>query len=161
MSLSAVLSLGTTLLEKFVPDPQEKAKHHIKLMELADKGDEREINAYVQGMLGQLAVNKVEAAHPSRFVAGWRPWIGWTAGVGLGVAFIPKALVMTVLWTTQAYMMLDGCVEAAKCDITTFVLPPFPELGMTDLIAILGAMLGIGTMRSVDKIKQVDTRRVK
>lgn len=160
MSLTALLTLGSTLVEKFIPDPQAKAAHQLKLAELAERGDERELQAYITTISGQLEINKMEAQHPSKFVAGWRPAVGWTACIGLGLAFIPKAVVMTVLWTAQAAMMLQGC-DAPACDITTFVLPPFPDLGVTDLIGILGAMLGIGTMRSIDKALKVDTKGTK
>lgn len=37
---------------------------------------------------GQMEVNKVEAAHRSVFVAGWRPFIGWVAGSALAYQFI-------------------------------------------------------------------------
>lgn len=159
MSLTALLTLGSTLAEKFIPDPQAKAAHHLKLAELAAEGDERKLQAYVTGIAGQLEINKEEAKSGSFFVAGWRPAVGWIGAVGLAVAFIPKAIIITALWAAQAYMMLDQCTAPA-CDLTTFILPPFPDLGVTDLIGILGAMLGIGTMRSFDKQAKTDTKRI-
>ncbi|NUO80835.1 hypothetical protein HUU05_12215, partial [candidate division KSB1 bacterium] len=30
----------------------------------------------------QAEINKIEAAHRSVFVAGWRPFIGWVCGCG-------------------------------------------------------------------------------
>lgn len=159
MSIAALLTLGSTLADKFIPDPQAKSDHLLKLAELADSGDERKLQAYVTGIAGQLEINKEEAKSGSFFVAGWRPAVGWIGAVGLATAFIPKAIVMTVLWSVQAWMMLDQCIEPT-CDITTFILPPFPDLGVTDLIGILGAMLGIGTMRSFDKKAKTDTKRI-
>ena len=44
--------------------------------------------AAVEGALqlnrGQQEINKVEAAHSSVFVAGWRPFIGWMSGIAIG-----------------------------------------------------------------------------
>jgi hypothetical protein len=40
-------------------------------------------------------------------------------------------------------------------------LPPFPNLGTEDVVGLVLALLGIGTMRTVDKIKGVDTKKVK
>ncbi len=159
MSLKALLTLGTTLLDKFVADPQAKATHALRLAELAQKGDESEMNAYVTLMAGQLEINKEEAKSGSLFIAGWRPAIGWISAIALAAAFIPKALVMTVLWSAQSFMMLKGC-ELPACDLATFILPPFPEMGLTDLFGIVGAMLGIGTMRSIDKAKRTDTKLI-
>lgn len=160
MSIAALLSAGMTLVDKFIPDPQAKADHQLKLTELAQKGDLAELEAYVTLMSGQLEINKEEAKSGSFFVAGWRPAIGWTCAIALAAAYIPKAIMITALWAAQAYMMLDGCDAALKCDITTFILPPFPDVGLTDLIGLLMSMLGIGAMRSYDKMQRTDTKRV-
>jgi hypothetical protein len=148
--LSAALELGVMAIDKIWPDPTKAAEEKRKLQELYQKGNLAELNAHVQLMLGQIQVNTVEAAHKSLFVAGWRPAVGWTCAISLALAFIPKAIVITILWAAQSYMMLDQCVVPA-CDIATFILPPFPDLGTTDLLGLLGGMLGIGVMRSIDK----------
>lgn len=157
--VSAAFDVGKTVIEKIWPDPTKQQEELRKLEELRQNGDIVQLNAHVQVMLGQMEVNKVEAAHGSIFVAGWRPAVGWTCAISLALAFIPKALVITALWASQSYMMLDQCVVPA-CDIATFALPPFPDLGTTDLLGLLGGMLGIGAMRSLDKIKGVSTGSV-
>ncbi len=154
-AITAIAQLGLEAIDKIFPDPEAKSRQILALQELESKGDIAELNAHVQLMLGQLNVNKEEAKSASLFVAGWRPAVGWVSATGLAIAFIPKAIAITVMWTIQSYLMLDSSVDWA-----TFVLPPFPDLGMTDLFGILGAMLGIGTMRSFDKTKNNSTERI-
>ena len=47
--------------------------------------------------LAQAEINKIEAAHRSVFVAGWRPFIGWVCGVALAWHFI---LFDVAVWVT-------------------------------------------------------------
>ncbi len=159
MSITALLSTGMALVDKFVPDPQKKLDHQVRLAELAQKGDQDAMDSYVQLMVGQLEVNKEEAKNPSKFISGWRPAVGWTCALSLFLAFVPKALVITALWAAQSVMMLNGC-DLPGCDLVTFILPPFPELGIAEIIGLLMGMLGMGAMRSFDKVKKTDTRRM-
>lgn len=160
VTLGSLFKLGQTALEKLFPDPTKRAEEMRKLEELRQKGDMAELSAHVQLMLGQLEINKEEARSGSWWVAGWRPAVGWVGAVGLALAFIPKAIVLTSLWAYQAKVMMDGCIASAACDIATYQLPPFPDLGITDLIGLLGGILGIGVMRSFDKTRGTDTQRV-
>lgn len=151
--LSAAFNIGSSLIEKIWPDPARQAEELRKLEELRQTGDIAKLNAHVELMAGQLQINLKEAEHKSLFVAGWRPGVGWVCVVSLAMAYIPKALVITLLWTVQSTMMLFEAV-----DIMTFVLPPFPDLGIAELIGLLGSMLGVGIMRSVDKHNKVATQ---
>ena len=73
----------------------------------------------------QSATNTAEAANPSIFVAGWRPACGWICVAGLAYSSVISPL---------------------------FHLPA----GDTNtLIGILGGMLGLGGMRTMEKIKGV------
>jgi hypothetical protein len=99
-------------------------------------------------MQGQLDVNKAEASNPNTFVAGWRPYIGWVAGTALGMVYMPKALVLTGIWTYQAITLVSHWQGIGPLP----TLPPYPDLGVTDLIGLLGTLLGMGTLRTIDKI---------
>ena len=115
--------------------------------------EDRRIDA---GLLqGQIDTNKVEAAHPSIFVAGWRPWAGWVAGTAVGLTFIPKALVVTGIWTYQSIVIVSQWSGQGPIPL----LPVFPDLGVTDLIGLLLALLGMAGIRSFDKARDVDTKR--
>lgn len=82
----------------------------------------------------QVELNKIEAGHRSVFVAGWRPFIGWVCGVSLAYNFIVRDLMAWVIMNTGA----------------TASLPP--ELAMEHLLTILLGMLGLGGMRTMEKM---------
>jgi len=77
----------------------------------------------------QAEINKIEASHRSVFVAGWRPLLGWVCGVGLGFAYIANPVIQ---WLTG---------EAG------------PVLPMDYMGELVMALLGLGGLRTVEKIK--------
>lgn len=76
MSLLALLPTIGKVLDKVIPDRNARQKAQLALESAAQKGE-------LDLLLGQLDINKVEAAHKSLFVSGWRPFIGWVCGLGL------------------------------------------------------------------------------
>ncbi len=92
---------------------------------------------------GQLEINKAEATNPNVFVAGWRPFIGWVGGLALAYQFL---LYPLIVW---------GWVAMGK----TIASAP-PVVDSSALYPIILGMLGIGGMRSFDKLKGVDTKRL-
>lgn len=96
--------------------------------------------------LAQMEVNKAEAAHASLFVAGWRPAIGWIGAAALAYQFLFYPLLLWGMTIAQGYELFPDWVEA-------------PPLLPTDALwVILSGLLGIAGMRSLDKIKGVETR---
>lgn len=90
--------------------------------------------------LGQLAINAEEAKHDSVFVAGWRPAVGWVCAAAFGYSFVFQPFLVFTL-------------TALKVD-----LGALPALDMGPLMAVLGAILGVGGLRTFEKIKGVDAR---
>lgn len=78
----------------------------------------------------QNEVNKIEAQHRSIFVAGWRPFIGWVCGLALLYNFILRDLIA---WLSPG------------------VMPP--ALQMEHLLTVLMGMLGLGGLRTYEKLK--------
>lgn len=103
--------------------------------------EEKAMEIAAEQMKAQTDINKVEASHPSIFVAGWRPAIGWVGAAALAYSFILRDLF--------CYMLAIWSPETA-CP---------PALQMDELVWIVTSMLGIGAMRSYDKSKKVDTKR--
>lgn len=121
--LSAALDLGTVLIERFFPDPAQRDAAKLEMLKMQQSGE-------LVGMLAQTDINKVEAANPSLFTSGWRPFIGWVCGLGLTYQFLfyPVALQ----W-----------------------MPKLTQLDMGTLLTLLGGLLGLGSLRTVEKVKGV------
>ena len=90
---------------------------------------------------GQLEINKMEAQHPSIFVAGWRPAIGWIGATALAVQFIIRPVVE---WTAA----FNGTIVT------------LPDFNSAELMNLILAMLGVGVMRSYDKKQGTDTKKI-
>ena len=88
--------------------------------------------------LAQIALNSVEAAHRTVFVAGWRPFIGWVCGFALAYHFIIHSLI--------SWFILVACSLAGAPEIA----PP-PQISIGELISILLAMLGMSGLRTREK----------
>ena len=91
----------------------------------------------VQQVTAQIEVNKVEAGSASMFVAGWRPAIGWICGLGLFVQFIVNPLAT---WGAALF----------KHPIA------FPALDLGTLMTLLLGMLGLGGLRTYEKVQGAD-----
>jgi Holin of 3TMs, for gene-transfer release len=126
---SLVLSPIFTIIDKLIPDPAAKAAAQLKAVELAQSGD-------ISLNEGQIKVNVVEAASPTIFISGWRPFAGWVCGVGLLYDFLLRPLIT---WSTA---MAGHPTEA-------------PALDIEALMTLLLGMLGLSGMRSYDKAKGV------
>ena len=74
--VSALLPSAGKVIDRLVPDKNAAAKAKQEL-------ESEMIKAATKANLAQLEINKVEAGHRSIFVAGWRPFIGWTCGVAM------------------------------------------------------------------------------
>lgn len=87
----------------------------------------------LQTIIGQLAINKQEAAHKSMFVAGWRPFIGWTCGV-----------VIAYNWVVYPFL---------KVLVLVFMdaPPELPVLTLGEMMPVILGMLGLGGFRSWEK----------
>jgi hypothetical protein len=82
--LTALIGPIAGLLDKFIPDADLKNKLAHEVATMAE--------SHAQELAkGQLEINKAEASHKSIFVAGWRPFIGWTCGVALCWHFVLAA----------------------------------------------------------------------
>lgn len=131
----ALIPIIGGLLEKIIPDPKASAEAKTKLLELQQQGELAYLDAEVKLAEGQIEINKVEAASPSLFVSGWRPGVGWVCVTGCGYAFI--------LWPLLGW-----------ASVNFGWLPP-PELDSAALTGLLTGLLGLGGLRTVEKIKSV------
>ena len=136
MSLLALIPLIGDVLDKVLPDAQAAADAKLRLIEVAQRGELAQLEADKALTLGQIEINKIEAASASIFVAGWRPFIGWVCGMAFGFKFFFGPLMAFLL--------------------TTYGIPTeMPQLDFSEMSPLLFALLGVGAMRTVEKIKGV------
>lgn len=135
-AIAALVPFLGNVLDRLFPDPATAAEAKIKVMEMAQRGELAQLDADLKMATGQIEVNRVEAAHQSLFVAGWRPAIGWVCGAAFAFKFVvgPSAVVVMA--------MLGQPID-------------LPEFDFTEMSTILLGMLGLGGLRTVEKIKKV------
>lgn len=120
--LGSLIAPVTGLLDKFIEDKDQKNALAHEIATLAQKQAHK-------SALAQLEVNKVEAAHKSLFVSGWRPAVGWSCCFALVYSTILAPILG--IW---------------------FTIPPVDSSLLT---TVLMGMLGLGAMRSAEKVKGV------
>lgn len=128
--LGDIIDMVGGLVSEVVVDKDKKREIQLELEKLKGEADER----FHKELIAQTEINKQEAAHASIFVAGWRPFIGWTGGVGLAYSFVAAPFIEFVA-------RANGYVGEM----------PLPD--SSQLLALVTAMLGVGAMRSFDKVK--------
>jgi hypothetical protein len=123
-----ILEIGKTLIERWLPDPEKRREAEMELMRMAAEGELKQV-------IAQLEINAREAAHPSVWVAGWRPFFGWVGGCAFAYATIVQP---ALVW----YGTAKGW-------------PAPPDLNMDLLWVVVTGMLGIGGLRTFEKSKGV------
>jgi hypothetical protein len=126
--LAPLLEFGKDLIGRVLPDKEEARKAEAEFLKQAMDGELKQV-------IAQLQINATEAAHPSIWVAGWRPFFGWVGGAGFGYAVLLQPLLSWYA-TTQGW-------------------PIPPTLDADLLLTVAGGMLGVGGLRTYEKTKRV------
>jgi len=134
--------LGGGLIDKilaFIPNPEEKAKAQQQMQAAL-------LEAAIKAESEQRDIDKQEAASASVFVAGWRPAVGWLCVATLAYQWM---LAPLLTWAMN--------LAALHWSVAT---PQLPTLNSSDTQTLLYALLGIGGLRTVDKITGNDTTSI-
>ena len=126
--LQALIGPVTGILDKFIEDKDAKNAMAHEIATMAEK-------AAHEAAMAQVEVNKAEAQHKSIFVAGWRPFVGWTCGIALAYHFVLAPLILFGV------------------GISGYEIPALPEFDMGSLMTVLMGMLGLGGLRTYEKQK--------
>ena len=95
------------------------------------------LRADVDAMKGQLDINKIEAQSQDKFNTRWRPFIGWICGVAFGYATILEPLARFIASVVYRYA------------------GPFPVINTELSLQVLLALLGLGGLRTFERVKGV------
>ena len=122
--ITPILEIGKTLIDRFFPDKEEARKAEVMFLQMAAEGELKQV-------IAQLEINAREAAHPSIWVAGWRPFFGWASGGG----FIYATMLQPLLtWLSS----IKGW-------------PAPPSLNIDLMWVVITGLLGIGGLRTFEK----------
>jgi hypothetical protein len=126
--LTALLPIVSSWLERLFPDPAERQKELQSLIDAATAAD-----------AAQMEVNKVEAGSDNLFVSGARPFIMWVCGIAFAYKFVLQPFLVFILIANHS----------------TIDVKSLPVLDWSEMSSVLMGLLGLGSLRTVEKIKGV------
>jgi hypothetical protein len=127
--ITAVLDIGSKVIDRLWPDPAQAASAKLELYKLQQSGE-------LQQIMGQLEINKAEAASASVFVSGWRPFIGWVCGIACAWNWVGISVAKVIAAFFQYQIVLTPA-------------------DLSEMLPVLMGMLGLGVLRTAEKMKGV------
>ena len=131
--IGGLVEAALKIIDKVIPDPAAKQAAQLEILKMQQAGELKQLDADLQVMLAQAAINQEEAKAPDAFRGGWRPAVGWTCVFGMAWTYVVSPMLS---W----YGLSRGW-------------PPAPQIETFDLMIMLGGMLGFGGMRSFERIR--------
>jgi hypothetical protein len=125
--IDTIINTVGTIIDRVVPDKNARDQAKEQLEKALNEQD-------FQIALEQIKVNAVEAQSDNFFKSGWRPSVGWICSIAFGLHFV-------ILPLFNYFLMLCGKQP---------ILVPFQ---MDTLLTVLLGLLGMGTLRTVEKMK--------
>jgi len=129
-AVAAVSNLGRTIVSRIWPDATEVEKNKALLLV-------GEMQSEFKLLLGQIEINKIEAASSSVFVSGARPFILWVCGVSLLYVALVEPFARFI---ALVFFQYEG---------------DFPSIDTEITMQVLYGILGLGGYRSFEKYKKV------
>lgn len=139
--LGSIFDFAGKVVDKLFPDPAQKAQAQLELFKLQQSGELAKFAAETEITKAQIAVNQEEAKSTNWFIAGGRPFIMWVCGLAFAYVSLGEPLarfVMTVLYHYQG---------------------PYPAIDTTVTMQVLLGLLGLGVMRTTEKLKGAEGNR--
>lgn len=102
----------------------------------------------LQPQIIQALTTLKEAEHPSVFVAGWRPALGWMAAAGLAWEYIGRPTlgslmhIGAVIWPDASVRLIQAAAG-------------LPALDSDQLMALVAILLGVAGYRTVERVRGV------
>lgn len=136
--INTLIGPVSEILDKVVVDQDERARLSFEIASLADR-QAHEV------ALAQIEVNKAEAANAGGgwmglFRAGWRPAVAWACTAAMVWHFLVQPILIFAI-------------------VSSGNLPPaLPEFDMSSLMTVLLGLLGLGGMRTLERIRGAEPR---
>lgn len=132
----SIKAIGETVDKLFTSDDERMAAK-LELTKAENDLKVKYLESDTNLALGQIDLNKTEATNADLFVSGWRPFVGWICGFAVAYTFILEPILRFAAKVVFGY---EG---------------EFPQINSSDLNAILLGMLGLGGLRTYEKVKGV------
>lgn len=129
LGIGAIADLAKDLVGRFFPDKTEAEKAQMSLI-LTTMQNQMAMNQ------GQMDANKVEAANPSIFVSGWRPFVGWVCGSACAWNWVGLPVVLFIAKAA------GHAIDVKPADLT-------------QMLPLLMGLLGMGALRTYEKTQGV------
>ena len=127
--LGPLVDLVGKISDKVWPDPAKKIEAQTALLQMQQAGELAMLEKLGQSDSAQTEINKIESASDDKFKGYWRPALGWVCVAGFSYQLLARPFLL-----------------GAGYD--------FPALDMETLSALTFGMLGLGAMRTVEKLKR-------
>lgn len=127
--VTAALNIGSKVIDRLWPDPAQADAAKLELLKLQQSGE-------LAIAVGQMDTNKIEAASASVWVSGWRPCVGWVCAGGCAWNWIGLPIAMFTAELVGKHLQLRPA-------------------DLSEMMPLLFGMLGLGALRTVEKVKQV------
>ncbi|MDX1975267.1 MAG: holin family protein [Rickettsiales bacterium] len=132
----ALIPAVSELLDKIIPDPDARDRAKMELLKEQNAQSLQQLQLAAKADENQTTINAQEATNPNLFVSGWRPFIGWVCGVAFAYHFVLQPFLCFVL-------------------INRGIIIELPQFRMDELTTVLMGLLGLGGLRTLEKIKNV------
>ena len=138
---ATIIDGATKIIGMFKLSPEVKAQISLQLSLANLDMEKTDLVGQLTEAQGQLAIDEQEAKSQSIFVSGWRPFVGWVCGSAFAYAFILQPFAVFTLNAFGRHIVL-------------------PTLDLSTMMPVLLGMLGLGAMRSYEKVSAVpDTNK--
>lgn len=134
--ITLILGLGGKVIDRLWPDPAQAAAAKLELLKMQQSGELAQLTADTSLALEQIKVNAIEAQSPSLLVSGWRPMIGWVCGAACAWNWLGLPIAKLVLALLGEPLEISGA-------------------NLSEMLPVLLGMLGLGALRTAEKVKGV------
>ena len=144
--ISGLFSAAQSLIERFFPDPEKKAEAQRALLQMQQNGELALLASETDLAKLQTQTNVEEAKHANIFVSGWRPAVGWCCAAAFAYSYVILPFAQFLVFTFGTTTMTEQLALA-------------PRLELSEMMPVLLGMLGLGSLRTVEKVKNVEGNR--
>ena len=144
--IGPILEIGKGIINRLFPDPAAAAAAQLELLKMQQNGDLALLASETDLAKLQIQTNVEEAKHANIFVSGWRPAVGWVCAAAFAYSYVLLPFAQFLVFTFGTTAM------AAQLKLA-------PTLELSEMLPVLFGMLGLGGLRTVEKVKNVEGNR--